>query len=145
MFETLIEATCHAGDVDAALEVFDDVKATDGRVMLGKVTLAFLENRCRRASVPDWRVYDVCAHMRMQASTKRERRVEAGMPRKTNSHHVRGSVDEGEEAREERAAAADGKEGAAAAAERGAEGIDALLQAELSAEGLGRGGGRRER
>jgi hypothetical protein len=62
------------------------------------------------------------------------------MPRKTNSHHVWGSVDEGEEAREERAAAADGKEGAAAPAERGAKGIDALLQAELSAEGLGRGG-----
>ena len=58
-FEALIETCCHEGDVDGALEVFDRLKSFD--VSVGKVTLAFLENVCRRSRVPEWRVFDVCA------------------------------------------------------------------------------------
>ena len=60
--EALIETCCHEGDADGALEVFDVVKSFD--IPVGKVTLAFLENFCRRSRVPEWRVFDVCAQMR---------------------------------------------------------------------------------
>ena len=93
VYEALVEACCHNGDVNAALEVFDDLKAND--VVVSKVTLAFLESRCRREGVPDWRVYDVCAQMRKQVSAKKERRLAESIPRKTSSHHVRGAVEVG--------------------------------------------------
>ena len=91
VFEALIEACCHEGDVDTALEVFDDLKALD--VAVGKVTLAFLESVCRRSKTPDWRVYDVCAQMRKQVAAKKERRLAEGIPAKTSSHHVWGAVE----------------------------------------------------
>ena len=103
VFEALIEACCHEGDVDTALEVFDDLKALD--VAVGKVTLAFLESVCRRSKTPDWRVYDVCAQMRKQVAAKKERRLAEGIPAKTSSHHVWGAVEATGEADD--AAAAD--------------------------------------
>ena len=93
VFEALVEACCHAGDVDGALDVFDDVKAYG--IEINKVTLAFLESCCRRYNVPDYRVYDVCAQMRLQVSNNRERRL--AVPLKTSSHHVRGDIDHGED------------------------------------------------
>ena len=93
VFEALIEACCHEGDVDTALEVFDDLKTVD--VAVGKVTLAFLESVCRRSKTPDWRVYDVCAQMRKQVAAKKERRLAEGIPAKTSSHHVWGAVERG--------------------------------------------------
>ena len=83
-----IEACCHDGDIDTALEVFDDFKALE--ISVSKVTLAFLESCCRRYKVPDYRVYDVCAQMRMQVSNKRAASLPE--PLKTSSHHVRGAV-----------------------------------------------------
>ena len=90
-FEALIETCCHEGDVDGALEVFDLVKSLD--VPVGKVTLAFLENVCRRSRVPEWRVFDVCAQMRTQSEKKKERAafLSAATAKRT-SHHVFGSV-----------------------------------------------------
>lgn len=89
VFEALVEACCHGGDVHAALEVFDDFKALE--IKVSKVTLAYLESCCRRYKVPDYRVYDVCAQMRLQVSNKREARLP--VPIKTSSHHVRGAVE----------------------------------------------------
>ena len=91
-FEALIETCCHEGDVDGALEVFDRLKSLD--VPVGKVTLAFLENVCRRSRVPEWRVFDVCAQMRAQSEKKKARAADAASAAaaKRTSHHVRGSV-----------------------------------------------------
>ena len=91
-FEALIETCCHEGDVDGALEVFDRLKSFD--VSVGKVTLAFLENVCRRSRVPEWRVFDVCAQMRAQSEKKKARDADAASAAaaKRTSHHVRGSV-----------------------------------------------------
>ena len=91
-FEALIETCCHEGDVDGALEVFDRLKSLD--VPVGKVTLAFLENVCRRSRVPEWRVFDVCAQMRAQSEKKKARDADAASAAaaKRTSHHVRGSV-----------------------------------------------------
>ena len=91
-FEALIETCCHEGDVDGALEVFDRLKSLD--VSVGKVTLAFLENVCRRSRVPEWRVFDVCAQMRAQSEKKKARAADAASAAaaKRTSHHVRGSV-----------------------------------------------------
>ena len=77
--------------MDGALEVFDLVKSLD--VPVGKVTLAFLENVCRRSRVPEWRVFDVCAQMRTQSEKKKERAafLSAATAKRT-SHHVFGSV-----------------------------------------------------
>lgn len=93
VFEALVEACCHHGDVTTALEVFDDFKALD--ISVSKVTLAFLESCCRRYNVPDYRVYDVCAQMRLQLSNKREARL--SVPLKTSSHHVWGAVEADDE------------------------------------------------
>ena len=76
-FEALIETCCHEGDVDGALEVFDRLKSFD--VSVGKVTLAFLENVCRRSRVPEWRVFDVCAQMRAQSEKKKGARRRRGV------------------------------------------------------------------
>ena len=94
-FESLIESCCHEGDVDGALEVFDHLKSLDGksRVAVGKVTLAFLENVCRRSRVPEWRVFDVCAQMRAQTQRKKERSLPSAGTKRT-SHHVFGSVED---------------------------------------------------
>jgi hypothetical protein len=43
---------------------------------VGKVTLAFLENFCRRSRVPEWRVFDVCAQMRAQSEKKKTTKLE---------------------------------------------------------------------
>ena len=128
VYEALVEACCHNGDVNAALEVFDDLKAND--VVVSKVTLAFLESRCRREGVPDWRVYDVCAQMRKQVSAKKERRLAESVPRKTSSHHVRGAVevggydddDEGGDGDGDAYAGADGSVASAATASGGGGG-----------------------
>jgi pentatricopeptide repeat protein len=90
--EALIETCCHEGDADGALEVFDVVKSFD--IPVGKVTLAFLENFCRRSRVPEWRVFDVCAQMRAQSEKKKARDADAASAAaaKRTSHHVRGSV-----------------------------------------------------
>ena len=78
--------------MDGALEVFDRLKSFD--VSVGKVTLAFLENVCRRSRVPEWRVFDVCAQMRAQSEKKKARDADAASAAaaKRTSHHVRGSV-----------------------------------------------------
>ena len=89
VFEALVEACCHDGDINTALEIFDEVKALE--ISVSKVTLAFLESCCRRYKVPDYRVYDVCAQMRMQVSNKRA--ASLPVPLKTSSHHVRGAVE----------------------------------------------------
>ena len=90
-FEALIEMCCHEDDVDGALEAFDLVKSLD--VPVGKVTLAFLENVCRRSRVPEWRVFDVCAQMRTQSEKKKERAAfSSAATAKRTSHHVFGSV-----------------------------------------------------
>jgi len=90
--EALIETCCHEGDADGALEVFDVVKSFD--IPVGKVTLAFLENFCRRSRVPEWRVFDVCAQMRAQSEKKKQQslRYSNGATAKKKSHHVFGSV-----------------------------------------------------
>ena len=89
--EALIETCCHEGDADGALEVFDVVKSLD--IPVGKVTLAFLENFCRRSRVPEWRVFDVCAQMRAQSEKKKVReRFSRSATAKRESHHVFGSV-----------------------------------------------------
>jgi pentatricopeptide repeat protein len=90
--EALIETCCHEGDADGALEVFDVVKSFD--IPVGKVTLAFLENFCRRSRVPEWRVFDVCAQMRAQSEKKKQQslRYSIGATAKKKSHHVFGSV-----------------------------------------------------
>lgn len=89
--EALIETCCHEGDADGALEVFDVVKSLD--IPVGKVTLAFLENFCRRSRVPEWRVFDVCAQMRAQSEKKKTReRFSRSATAKRESHHVFGSV-----------------------------------------------------
>ena len=89
--EALIETCCHEGDADGALEVFDVVKSLD--IPVSKVTLAFLENFCRRSRVPEWRVFDVCAQMRAQSEKKKVReRFSRSATAKRESHHVFGSV-----------------------------------------------------
>ena len=90
--EALIETCCHEGDADGALEVFDVVKSFD--IPVGKVTLAFLENVCRRSRVPEWRVFDVCAQMRAQSEKKKQQNLRSsiGATAKKKSHHVFGSV-----------------------------------------------------
>ena len=93
-FEVLCEACCHEGDVNTALEIFDDIKLYDVRV--SKVTLAFLEACCRRSKVPEWRVFDVCAQLRHQVTAKKQARLAAQMPTKQRSHHVAGVVEIGD-------------------------------------------------
>ncbi len=68
------------------------VKSFD--IPVGKVTLAFLENFCRRSRVPEWRVFDVCAQMRAQSEKKKQQslRYSIGATAKKKSHHVFGSV-----------------------------------------------------
>ena len=84
VYESLIEMCCHENRIEDALDVFDALKDTKLRV--STVTLAFLESSCRRSRVEEWRIFDVCAHMRAQADQKLAGRLARPSKR---SHHVR--------------------------------------------------------
>lgn len=72
MFESLIEALCRKGLIEEALSTFDDMKTSGAQI--GFATLAFLENLCKSktSGIPEWRVYDVCASMRILRENRRQ-------------------------------------------------------------------------
>ena len=83
----LIDECCRLNGVSSALSVFD--KAKDGEVGLNTVTLAFLESCCRRSKVDEWRVFDVCAQMRIQSEQRKSmKNPQVHWP--LYSHHVEG-------------------------------------------------------
>jgi pentatricopeptide repeat protein len=110
MFDNLISGNCRQGNVQAALDIFDDWKAARDELQrrrsllplsavqraqlgshpyLSNSTLAFLEACCHAKQEQDsdfkWRVYDVCAFMRQQE----ELRKNSTLPQpEKGSHHV---------------------------------------------------------
>ena len=90
MYGALIDECCRLNDVSSALSVFD--KAKDGEVGLNTVTLAFLESCCRRSKVDEWRVFDVCAQMRIQSEQRKSmKNPQVHWP--LYSHHVTGDLE----------------------------------------------------
>ena len=90
MYGALIDECCRLNDVSSALSVFD--KAKDGEVGLNTVTLAFLESCCRRSKVDEWRVFDVCAQMRIQSEQRKSmKNPQVHWP--LYSHHVAGDLE----------------------------------------------------
>ena len=90
MYGALIDECCRLNEVSSALSVFD--KAKDAEVGLNTVTLAFLESCCRRSRVDEWRVFDVCAQMRIQ-SEQRKSMKNPQAQRPLFSHHVTGDLE----------------------------------------------------
>jgi len=90
MYGAIIDECCRQNEVSSALSVFD--KAKDAEVGLSTVTLAFLESCCRRSKVDEWRVFDVCAQMRIQ-SEKRKAMKNPEIARHQYSHHVQGDLE----------------------------------------------------
>jgi len=90
MYGALIDECCRLNEVSSALRVFD--KAKDAEVGLNTVTLAFLESSCRRSKVDEWRVFDVCAQMRIQ-SEQRKSMKNPQAQRPLFSHHVTGDLE----------------------------------------------------